>query len=373
MAPRPRFLLALWTVYVVWGSTYLAIKVSVRTLPPLTSAGGRFLLAAVLLAALLALRGKSLRVARRELGAASFLGVWLLGIGVGGTTLAETRIDSSIAAMIAGSVPLQVILWRTVSRERVAAATRVSVAVGLAGLALVVLPGGDGAGSTVGLGLMLAASIGWSSASYFGRRLPTPRDPFVTTAYEMGAAGLALVAVGLVVGEGADMSVAMLEPGPVLAWLYLGVFGSLVALSAYVWLLANAPISKVVTHQYVNPLVAIALGALFLEEALPPTTLAGAAVIIGSVFVAVRAESGGGTTAPPGASRRVARVAQAGGTVPEHGPTGGAARAARGRRSRALRGGSGRRRRLAAVELRPLVREELQQVGAREDRGRPAA
>ncbi|HVM68332.1 MAG TPA: EamA family transporter, partial [Gaiellaceae bacterium] len=124
MAPRPRFLLALWTVYVVWGSTYLAIKVSVRTLPPLTSAGGRFLLAAVLLAALLALRGKSLRVTRRELGAASFLGVWLLGIGVGGTTLAETRIDSSIAAMIAGSVPLQVILWRTVSRERVAAATR---------------------------------------------------------------------------------------------------------------------------------------------------------------------------------------------------------------------------------------------------------
>ena len=322
MAPRPRFLLALWTVYVVWGSTYFAIKISVRTLPPLVSAGTRFLLAAALLTAILAWRGRSLHVTRRELAAASFLGVWLLGIGVGGTTLAETRIDSSIAAMIAGSVPLQVILWRTLSRERVATATRISVAVGLAGLALVVLPGGDGAGSRLGLALMLAASIGWSSASYFGRRLPTPRDPFVTTAWEMAAAGVALTAVGLAAGEGGDLSWAALEAGPVLAWLYLGVFGSLVALSAYVWLLGNAPISKVVTHQYVNPLVAITLGALFLGEALTPTTLAGAAVIIGSVFVAVRAES-----AP----------------------------------------------RSPAVQLRPLVREELEQVGAREDRGRPAA
>ena len=320
--PRLKLLAALWVVYVVWGSTYFAIKISVRTLPPLVSAGGRFLLAAGLLAALLAWRGRDLRVTRRELGAASLLGVWLLALGVGATTVAETRIDSSVAAMIAGSVPLQVILWRTLSRERVAAATRVSVGVGLAGLALVVLPGGGDSGSMVGLALMLAATVGWSSASFFGRRLPTPRDPFVATAYEMAAAGISLVLVGLALGEGGDLSVGMLEAGPVLAWLYLGVFGSLVALSAYQWLLANAPISKVVTHQYVNPLVAIALGALFLDEALPVTTLLGAAVIVGSVYVAVRAES-----AP----------------------------------------------RSAAVDLRPLVREEVEQVGPREDRGRPAA
>jgi drug/metabolite transporter (DMT)-like permease len=263
----------------------------VRTLPPLLSAGTRFLLAGALLAAFLAWRGKSLRVTRRELGATAILGVGLLGIGVGGTTLAETWIDSSIAAMIAGSVPLQVILWRTLSREQVALATRLSVVVGLVGLGLVVVPGGDGSASALGLAMMLGASVSWSTASYFGRRLPTPRDPFVATAWEMAAAGVALVATGFVAGEGGDLSVAMLEPGPVVAWLYLGVFGSLVAFSAYIWLLGNAPISKVVTHQYVNPLVAIALGALFLDEALSPLTLAGAAVIVGSVYVAVRAES----------------------------------------------------------------------------------
>ncbi|HWG55050.1 MAG TPA: EamA family transporter [Gaiellaceae bacterium] len=322
MAARPRFLLALWTVYVVWGSTYFAIKISVRTLPPLVSAGTRFLLAGALLALFLAWRGKSLRATPRELGAAALLGVALLGVGVGGTTLAETRIDSSVAAMIAGTVPLQVILWRALSRERVALATRVSVVVGLVGLALVVLPGGEGAASLVGLATMLGATVSWSAASFFGRRLPTPGDPFVATAWEMTAAGAALTVAGFVAGEGGDLSVAMLEPGPVLAWLYLGIFGSLVAFSAYVWLLANAPISKVVTHQYVNPLVAIALGALFLDEALPLTTLAGAAVIVGSVYVAVRAES-----AP----------------------------------------------RSAAVQLSPLVGEELEQVGPREDRGRPAA
>jgi drug/metabolite transporter (DMT)-like permease len=269
----------------------------VRTLPPLLSAGGRFLLAGALLAAFLAWRGKSLRVDRGELGAAAILGVGLLGIGVGGTTLAETWIDSSVAAMIAGSVPLQIILWRTLSRERVALATKLSVVVGLAGLGLVVLPGVDGSSSALGLALMLGATVSWSTASYFGRRLRTPRDPFVATAWEMTAAGVALLGTGFVAGEGGDVSVAMLEPGPVAAWLYLGVFGSLVAFSAYIWLLGNAPISKVVTHQYVNPLVAIALGALFLDEALSATTLAGAAIIVGSVYVAIRAESRGLT--PP--------------------------------------------------------------------------
>src|ERR687895_2871601 len=160
MAARPKYLLALWTVYIVWGSTYFAIKISVRTLPPLVSAGTRFLLAGALMAAFLAWRGKSLRVSRRELGAAAILGIGLLGIGVGGTTPAETHIDSSSAAMIAGSVPLQVILWRTLSRERVALATRLSVVVGLVGLGLVVLPGSrDGSASALGLAIMLGASV----------------------------------------------------------------------------------------------------------------------------------------------------------------------------------------------------------------------
>ena len=162
---RWKFLTALWTVYLVWGSTYLAIKLSVRTLPAFLSAGTRFLLAGSLLALFLVATGRSIRVSRRELAACALLGLSLLALGVGMVTLAETRIDSSIAAMIAGSVPLQVILLRTLARERVALATRLSVLVGLAGLALVVIPGGSGASSAVGLVVALGASISWSLSS----------------------------------------------------------------------------------------------------------------------------------------------------------------------------------------------------------------
>jgi drug/metabolite transporter (DMT)-like permease len=290
MAAPWKLLTALWTVYLVWGSTYLAIKLSVRTLPALLSAGGRFLLAGTLLALILALRGRSIRVTRRELASSALLGLSLLALGVGMVTLAETRIDSSIAAMIAGSVPLQVILLRTLARERVALATRLSVLVGLAGLALIVIPGGDGASSTVGLAIALGASISWSLGSFFAHRLPLPRDGFVATTWEMLSAGVFLIVLGVAAGELGTMDPAAFSLESIAAWLYLAVFGSLIGFTAYAWLLRNAPISKVVTHQYVNPLVAILLGALILDEQLTLAVGLGAALIVGSVFVAVRHE-----------------------------------------------------------------------------------
>jgi drug/metabolite transporter (DMT)-like permease len=291
-APAPwKFLTALWTVYLVWGSTYLAIKISVRTLPAFLSAGSRFLLAGALLALILVATGRSIRVSRRELASSALLGLSLLALGVGMVTLAETRIDSSVAAMIAGSVPLQVILLRTLARDRVALATRLSVLVGLAGLALVVIPGGSGASSAVGLGMGVAASISWSLGSFFAHRLPLPTDGFVATTWEMLSAGVFLLVLGLVTGEPWSMDVAVFTLESIAAWLYLGIFGTLVAFTAYSWLLANAPISKVVTHQYVNPIVAIALGALVLGEEITLAVGLGAALIVGSVFVAVRSEN----------------------------------------------------------------------------------
>jgi drug/metabolite transporter (DMT)-like permease len=285
-----KLLTALWTVYLVWGSTYLAIKVSVETMPAFLSAGTRFLLAGGLLATILLATGRSIRVSRRELASSALLGLSLLALGVGMVTLAETRIDSSIAAMIAGTVPLQVILLRTLARERVALATRLSVLAGLAGLGLVVVPGGDGAASAVGLAIMLGASVSWSLGSFFGHRLPLPKDGFVATTWEMLSAGVFLVLFGAVAGELGSVDAAAFSGRSIAAWLYLAVVGSLVGFTAYAWLLRNAPISKVVTHQYVNPLVAIALGALLLDEKLSATVLAGAALIVGSVFVAVRQE-----------------------------------------------------------------------------------
>jgi drug/metabolite transporter (DMT)-like permease len=284
--------LALWVVYIVWGSTYLGIKVAVRTLPPLLTAGTRFLAASALLAVLLLVVRRSLRAPRREALTAMGLGVVLLACGVGLVHVAETRIDSSIAAMIAGSVPLQIVVWRTLAGERVPRGTAVAALVGLGGLALVVGPGGfEGGSVAVGLLVMVTASIAWSRGSFVARRLQLPSDPFVATVYEMLGGGLVLTVAALAAGEGSDLTTAAFEPGPVAAWIYLAVFGSVIAFSAYAWLLGNAPISQVVTHQYVNPLVAVALGALLLDERPGPATLVGAALIVGAVAVTVRRES----------------------------------------------------------------------------------
>ena len=292
MARGWRVWTALWIVYIVWGSTYLAIKVSVRTMPPLLSAGLRFLLAALLLGGILALRRTPLRVPWREACTALGLGVALLACGVGVVTLAETRIDSSVAAMIAGSVPLQVILWRTIARERVATATRLSAVVGLGGLALIVVPSGISGGSAaVGLALMLGATFAWATGSFASSKVTLPGNAFVATLYEMVGGGTVLVIAALAAGEGGDVSVGQISAASFAAWLYLAVAGTLIAFTAYAWLLQHAPISQVVTHQYVNPLVAIALGALLLGETLDATTALGALIVIGAVFVTVRSES----------------------------------------------------------------------------------
>jgi drug/metabolite transporter (DMT)-like permease len=303
-APAKHVWAALLVVWVVWGSTYLAIKIVVDTLPPLLSAGSRFLTAGALLAAVLALRGTSLRVTRRELGGTALAGLLLLTLGVGVVHVAETRIDSSVAAMIAGTVPLQVIVLRLASHESVSRATRVSTLAGLAGLGLVVAPGLGSGSTALGLAIMISASISWSTGSFFSGRLGLPRNPFVATAYEMLAGGVFLTIGATAFGEWGELGGDAFAPDSVAAWAYLVVIGSLVGFTAYAWLLRVAPISLVVTHQYVNPLVAIALGMLLLDERPNPLTLVGAVLVVAAVYVAVRAESlkksRPATVAPPG-------------------------------------------------------------------------
>jgi drug/metabolite transporter (DMT)-like permease len=304
-APVRHVWIALVVVYVVWGSTYFGIKIAVETMPPLLAAGSRFLTAALLLGAILAWRGTSLRITRRELGATAIAGGLLLALGVGVVHVAETRIDSSVAAIIAGTVPLQIIGFRLLAAESPARATRLSTLGGLAGLALVVAPG-LGAGSTaLGLAIAISATVAWSTGSFLSKRLPLPRDPFVATAWEMACGGTFLMLAALVFGEYGRLSSGTFALDSVLAWAYLVVMGSLVGFSAYAWLLRAAPISLVVTHQYVNPLVAIGLGMAFLGERPSPWTLLGAALVIGSVYIAIRAEF-------PRKSARPARVAPRG-------------------------------------------------------------
>ena len=301
-APTKQIWAALLVIYFVWGSTYLGIKIAVETLPPLLAAGTRFLAAGAILMVILAIRGTSLRVSRRELASAALAGLLLLTLGVGVVHIAETRIDSSVAAMIAGTVPLQMILFRTVSGDRVSRAMRIGTLVGLVGLALVLLPGFRSGSTAVGLVVMLFASISWSTGSFLSPRLSMPRDPFVAAAYEMLAGGLFLTSVALATGDWRDLG--GVSGNSLAAWLYLVVAGSVVGFTAYAWLLRSAPISLVVTHQYVNPLVAIVLGMLVLGERPSPFALAGAALVLSAVYVAVRAESPRATARPASVSLR---------------------------------------------------------------------
>src|SRR5215217_1043167 len=287
-----RLWLALATVYLVWGSTYLAVRVMIRTIPPLLGSGVRFLVAgAVLYPFLVARRGwAGVRVTTREAGAASLVGVLFLAGGTGLVTVAERDVPSGLAAVLVAAMPLGVVLLRHLAAEPVPRATSVGVVAGLAGVAVLLLPGNP-APAAGWSGLVLIADASMAVASFASSRLPVPGDTLVATALELLAAGFVLCAAGLLTGEAAGLQVERFSAASLASLAYLIVAGSLVAYTAYVWLLANAPVSKATTHTHVNPVVAVALGWLLLNEQVTLATLAGAALVVGSVAAVVRNES----------------------------------------------------------------------------------
>lgn len=282
---------ALGIVYVVWGSTYLAIRVLVRSAPPLLSAGSRFLAAGLVLGLLLGLRRGfgALRVTRRQLASCALLGVLLPLGGNGLVTLAERDVASGIAALVVAVIPLYVVLLRAFTGDRPSAPTLVGVLLGFAGIAVLADPHGGAKAS--GIALLLLASFAWSFGSWVQARLVLPSDPFVVTAWEMATGGLAMIVVGLLSGEPGDRPISGITGEGWLALAYLAVFGSLVAFSAYVWVLHAAPISLVATYAYVNPAVAVLLGSVFLSEPVTGRVLVGGAVVLAAVAVVVGAES----------------------------------------------------------------------------------
>jgi len=291
--PSWRVWSALSIVYVIWGSTYLAIRVMVEDVPPLLGAGLRFVVAGVAMLAFLAARGRDVRVSRRGLLAAATVGVLLLAGGNGVVTVAEQDVPSGLAALLIASVPLWVVLLRfTVARERVARGTLVGLAIGFCGLAVLLLPGSRPAEATVGgVLLVLVAAASWASGSFLSPRLTMPSDPLVSTAWQMVVGGAVLLVGAIAAGEPGDLHLADASTKSLLAFLYLIVAGSWVAFTAYAWLLQNVPISKVATYAYVNPLVAVVLGWALLSEQLSVGTLAGAGLIVASVAAIVTRES----------------------------------------------------------------------------------
>ncbi len=292
--------LAIWSalivVYIIWGSTYLAIRYAVATIPPFLMAGVRFLIAGGAL--YLARRAAGDPVpSRRETRNASIVGFFLLTLGNGGVAWAEQRVASGLAAMLIGATPLWFVLldwlipWRLIGHPagvRPTLPALLSVLVGFGGVVLLMgpLPGGGGlAVDPLGAVALIFATLAWAAGSLYGRGAVFPRSPLMGTAVEMLAGSAGLLVIGTVTGEWAALDLSRIAPSSLLGVAYLIVFGSLVAFSAYVWLLRSAPVSLVATYAYVTPVVAIFLGNLFLGEPLGPRTLIAAAIIIGSVVL----------------------------------------------------------------------------------------
>jgi drug/metabolite transporter (DMT)-like permease len=284
---------ALGIVYVVWGSTYLAIRYAIEGFPPLLSGALRFVVAALLLLTYLVLRrGRSaLRASRTQLVTAAASGILLLAGGNGLVTIAEQRVSSGLVALLIACTPLWIVVLRALLRDRPRPATALGVLVGLGGVALIFLPGGSGETDLAYAALCVLAALCWSAGSLLVTLRPVPPDPLMLTTVEMFAGGLVLVVASLGRGELAGFSVGAVPGKSWVALAYLVVFGSLVAFTAYVWLLGNAPVSIVATYAYVNPAVAVLLGALVAGERLTGSALAGGLVVLAAVVLVVTAES----------------------------------------------------------------------------------
>lgn len=309
-AGRLRVGIALWTVYLVWGSTYLAIRYSVRTIPPFVAAGVRYVAAGLVLGLIIAaVKGVAeLRVTRAQLINCAVVGLLLCMGGNGMVMIAEQTVPSGLAALIIACVPLFVVILRRVGGEVPTRATVMGVLIGIVGVGVLLLPGTTPHGvKGIHLALNVLAPMLWSIGSYFSTKRELPRNPLVASTYEMLAGGVTMVVVAAAKGDFTHFSFHQVSSSSAWAWLYLVGPGSIIAMSAYVWLLANAPISMVATYSFVNPVVAVALGSLISNEKITAGTLVGGAIIITAVAVVIRAQSR--ESAPPGASHAAEPIA----------------------------------------------------------------
>lgn len=285
---------ALLTVYIVWGSTYLAIRVVVEAgIPPILGMGMRFLVASLIFMAILAMRGgwSSLRISAKELRGAATMGILLLIGGNGLVAISEQTVPSGLTALIIGAVPLWFVLLRFSGGDRPRPLTWFGVLVGFIGIATISLPRGGIEGVEAwGVLVLLAATISWSIGSYLSPRLNLPKRTAVAVSYEMLVAGLLMTVGASLAGSLGELRDASISVDGWIALAYLIVFGSLLAFTAYGYALANAPLSLVGTYAYVNPVVAVFLGWLILSESITTIVVGGGALVVLGVAMVVSAE-----------------------------------------------------------------------------------
>ena len=300
---RARLVLAFGAIYVIWGSTYLAIRVGVQTIPPALMVGLRFLTAGCLLLPVARALGQPVRVSFRELGVLLPIGLLLLVGGNGGVVWAEQYVTSGLAALLVSTVPLWMALLETVlpRGSRLTLPAGSGLAIGFLGVAVLLWPKLQGAQGTDlwGEAALLFAALCWAIGSIWSRRAGLSVPPLVANGWQMLLGGAFMTAVSLGTGEAGR---AQWTAGGLAAMAYLIVFGSCLGLSAYIWLLRNAPVASVSTYAYVNPVIAVLLGWLLLDEPLTSALLFGTPIIAGSVILVTMRPAR--RAPPPGAPPR---------------------------------------------------------------------
>ena len=283
---RALLIAAFAAIYIIWGSTYLAIRVAIETIPPFLMAGSRFLVAGGLLYGWARMRGAP-RPAGSAWRAAAVLGTFFLLLGNGGVVWAEQKVPSGIAAVLVALLPIwtAIIEWIRPPGKRPTSGVAVGLITGFAGVALLLAPGiGGGARvDPVGGVVLILASLSWAYAGIISKELSLPASAPLSSGMQMLAGGALLMALGLFTGEPGRIDLDAISFRSAGALLYLIVFGSLVGFSAFVWLLRVSTPGRVATYAYVNPVVAVFLGWLILGEPLGVRHVAAAAVIIGGI------------------------------------------------------------------------------------------
>ena len=286
-------LILLW---IVWGSTYTGIALMVKSMQPLLGSGSRFITASLVLGTIVLLvKGPSaFHVTRAQARGAAFMGISILGLTIGLLTLAQQYVPSGIAALIASVMPLWIIFFRLRAGDRPSRLTSLGVGIGLIGLTLMLLPGGTtsvGGASTAEVAIWSIAiafgSFTWAFFSYRSTSYEQPKEPMTTAVIELATAGVFLVVVGALIGERWDFGVITTESW--IGWWFM-VAASALAYSAFVWLLNNAPMSLVSTYAYVNPVVAVILGLVILNEAVTSDVIIGLSIVVGGVALVVTGE-----------------------------------------------------------------------------------
>jgi drug/metabolite transporter (DMT)-like permease len=285
---RWKLVIAFACIYVIWGSTYLAIRFAIETLPPFAMLGTRFVLAGALLYAWARFARGADRPTHAQWRSTAIVGALLLVGGNGLVVWSEQRIPSGVAALLVAVVPCWMVLvdWLRPHGVRPPRQVVVGLALGLAGILFLVGPDaliGGGRVDLLGAAALVLASLSWAAGSIYSRHASMPSSPFLATAMEMIAGGTFGLLLSVALGEPARFDVAALSARSLVGWLYLVAFGSIVAFTAYVWLLRESTPARVSTYAYVNPVVAVALGAALAGEALTPRMLVAAGVIVGGV------------------------------------------------------------------------------------------